>query len=78
MLDIMKAARVSSFTPCSEKDAAMGMVPYMHSGEAIPRRLAGMTPSHPGFFRPILAKAPWIYFLPNTETALPSTMPSAQ
>ena len=56
----------------------MGMVPYMHSGDAMPRRLAGMTPSQPVFRCPILAKAPWIYFFPNTETALPSTMPRAQ
>ena len=47
MLDIMNAARVSSFTPCSENDAAMGIVPYMHSGEATPSRLAGITPSQP-------------------------------
>ena len=50
----------------------MGMVPYMHRGEAMPRRLAGITPSHPIFIFPIFANAPWMYFFPNTDTTLPS------
>lgn len=35
----MKAASQSSRTPLLEKDAAMGMVPYMHKGETIPKTL---------------------------------------
>ena len=56
--DIMNAARWSSLTPFSEKEAAMGRVPYMHNGEAMPSRLAGTTPSQPHLPRPTPAKAP--------------------
>ena len=47
MEDIMKAASQSWRIPCRAKAAAMGMVPYMHRGEAMPSRLAGITPSAP-------------------------------
>ena len=33
--------------PFSEKDAAMGMVPYIHSGEAMPNALAAAIPETP-------------------------------
>ena len=44
---IMNAASQSSRIPCFLKEAAIGIVPYMHSGEAIPKRQAGMMPSSP-------------------------------
>lgn len=50
---IMKAASQSSFIPLPEKEAAIGIVPYIHRGEAIPRILAGITPNAPNllFFK---------------------------
>ena len=39
---IMKAASQSCRMPFSEKDAAIGIVPYMHNGDRIPRMLAGI------------------------------------
>ena len=72
------AAALPMLMPSASHSISSGIVPYMHSGDAIPSRLAGITPSQPIFFCPILANAPWMYRLPNTDTALPSTMPSAQ
>ena len=37
-------------TSLSEKDAARGMVPYIHSGEAIPSALAAAIPNTPSRF----------------------------
>jgi hypothetical protein len=42
----------SSLIPPLETDAAMGIVPYMHSGEAIPNTLAAKIPAMPSFFSP--------------------------
>jgi len=44
---IMKAARKSSLIPFCEKDAQIGIVPYMHRGDAMPRRLAAIQPIGP-------------------------------
>lgn len=44
---VMKAASQSSRIPFTAKDAAMGMVPYIQSGEAIPSRHAGTRPKSP-------------------------------
>ena len=44
---IIKAASQSSRIPCREKEAARGIVPYMQSGDAIPKRQAGIMPSAP-------------------------------
>jgi hypothetical protein len=53
---IIKAASPSSSMPFSAKEAAMGIAPYIHRGEAIPIREAGTTPkilrlsqNQPGF-----------------------------
>ena len=43
--DIMKEASQSWRIPCRAKAAAMRMVPYIHRCDAIPSRLAGITPS---------------------------------
>lgn len=43
----MNAASQSSLMPLLEKEAAMGIVPYMHSGEAIPRTPAAAMPKRP-------------------------------
>lgn len=53
---IIKAASQSSRTPLREKDAAMGMVPYIHRGEAIPNRQERNTPTTPSFFCPRTSK----------------------
>ena len=41
---IIKAASQSSRIPLLDTEAASGIVPYMHSGDAIPRILAGTSP----------------------------------
>jgi len=75
---IMNEASQSWRMPCREKDAATGMVPYMQSGEAMPRRQAGMIPNMPHFFPCMRRKRSWIPFLANTEMKEPMAMPSTQ
>jgi len=64
--------------PFFENEAAIGIVPYMHNGEAIPKRLAGMIPSRPHLLFFIPMKAEWIFSLQNTEMTEPSRIPSTQ
>ena len=74
----MKAASQSCRIPCRAKEAAMGIVPYIQSGEAMPSRLAGMTPRAP---RRRLAKErnrPWSLSFAKTEMAEPVSIPSTQ
>ena len=75
---IIKAASQSSRIPLREKEAAMGMVPYIHRGEAIPRTLAATMPSTPTFRFPRVRKVLWMRSLANTEMAEPSTIPNTQ
>ena len=75
---IMKAASQSWRIPCREKDAAMGMVPYMHSGEAMPSRQAGTIPKTPHFFPCIRQKRLWIPSLAKTEMKEPMAIPRTQ
>ena len=75
---IMKAASQSCRMPCLEKEAAMGIVPYMHSGEAIPSRQAGTTPRSPHLVSFIRVNILWIRSLAKTLTAEPMAMPSTQ
>ena len=56
-LDIINAASQSCRIPCFENDAAMGIVPYIQSGEAMPSKLAGTTPHSPHFLSRIRSKA---------------------
>ena len=74
----MNAASQSSRMPFAAKDAAMGMVPYMQSGDAMPRRHAGTMPRSP--IRPPdrLPKRRWMCALPKTDTAEPMSMPRSQ
>ena len=51
-----KDASQSWRIPCLEKEAAIGIVPYMHRGDAIPKMLAGITPNTPHFLSLILSK----------------------
>lgn len=76
MEDIMKAASQSWRIPCRAKAAAMGMVPYIHKGDAMPSRLAGITPSAPGRSRDKEANRAWSLSLAKTEIAEPMAMPS--
>ena len=78
MLLIIKAASQSSRIPCREKEAAMGMVPYMHRGDKVPSRLAGITPQIPIFLSFSPPKRLWMAFFANTETREPMTMPATQ
>lgn len=55
---IIKAPNQSSRRPLLEKEAAIGMVPYMHKGEAIPRALETTMPSIPSFFCPSARNVP--------------------
>ena len=75
---IIKAASRSSFIPSLEKEAASGMVPYMHSGEAMPRTLAGISPSAPSRFVCRRPNRAWMEPFAKTEMAEPSTMPRTQ
>ena len=45
----MKAASQSSRTPLLENEAAMGMVPYIHRGEAIPNTREMQIPKKPNW-----------------------------
>lgn len=74
----MKAASQSSRMPCFRNEAAIGIVPYMQSGEAMPRRQAGMMPNSPGFRFLIPAKTPWILSFAKTEMRDPISMPRIQ
>jgi hypothetical protein len=75
---IIKAASQSSFIPFVENEAAIGMVPYIQSGEAIPIRLAGIIPKMPSRLFCKAVNRAWILFFPNTEMIDPNTIPSAQ
>ena len=78
MEHIIKEASQSSRIPLLEKEAASGMVPYMHRGEAIPSRLAGIMPASPRRLSPIDRNILWILSFRNTETQEPSRIPTAQ
>ena len=73
---IIKAASQLSRIPLLEKEAAMGIVPYMHKGEAIPRALDAAIPQTPSFFPCRERKARWMGSLAKTETAEPMSIPS--
>ena len=73
---IINAANQLSFIPLLEKEAAMGIVPYIHKGEAIPKALAAAIPKTPNLFPWRARKARWIESLAKTETADPMTIPS--
>ena len=75
---IIKAASQSSLIPCLRNDAAIGIVPYIQSGEAIPRIQAGMMPNKPHFLSLMPAKMPWILFFAKTEIKDPISMPRIQ
>lgn len=76
--DIINAASQSSRIPLLEKDAAMGMVPYIQRGEAIPRADAATMPSTPNFLSPKERKVSCTRSLRDTATREPMTMPSTQ
>lgn len=63
---------------CRRKDAAIGIVPYIQSGDAIPRRQAGMIPISLSFFPCIRENIPCILSLANTEMNDPIAMPITQ
>ena len=75
---IINAAIQSSSMPFSAKEAAMGIVPYMHKGEAIPNSEAGITPRTPSFLSRSEIKTECIFSFPNTETREPSAIPMIQ
>ena len=75
---IMNAASQSSAIPPWEKEAARGMVPYIQRGEAMPRALAGITPSAPSFFLWMEPNSRWMAPLQKTEITDPITIPSTQ
>ena len=64
--------------PFSDSEAAIGIVPYMQSGEAMPRRLAGTTPAAPKRAPRIAPSSPCILSFANTEIDEPIRMPSPQ
>ena len=78
MEHIIKDASHSSRIPLREKEAARGMVPYMHSGDAIPSRLAGTMPHSPIRLSLMERSTPWILSFRKTDTLEPSRIPSTQ
>ena len=48
----------SCLIPLLANDAAIGIVPYIHSGEAIPNKFAGITPNIPILFPFIRSNSP--------------------
>ena len=54
----MNDASQSSRIPFSLNDAAIGIVPYMHRGDAMPKIHAGIIPKMLIFFPDIEAKSP--------------------
>ena len=74
----MNEASQSSRIPCFRKDAAIGIVPYMQRGEAMPRRHAGIIPNTPHLFFFIPVNMPWILSLAKTEMRDPMAMPITQ
>ena len=78
MEHIIKDASHSSRMPLRENEAASGMVPYMHRGEAIPKRLAGTIPKSPIRLALIFFNTPWIRSFWNTDTQDPRIIPNTQ
>ena len=73
---IMNAASQSWRMPPRANEAAMGMVPYMQSGEATPSALATIAPKPPILRPRSAANARWMASFANTDTAEPISMPS--
>ena len=78
MEHIINEASHSSRIPLLEKEAARGIVPYIHNGEAIPRRLAGTIPISPIRLWLMLRSSPWILSFRNTDIQEPSKIPNTQ
>lgn len=75
---IINAASQSCSMPLSANEAAIGIVPYIQRGEAIPRAEAGTMPKAPRRFPWIERNNLCIESFAKTDTADPSTMPSTQ
>ena len=78
MDDIINAASQLSSMPPRENDEAIGMVPYMHRGDAIPSALAAAMPRIPIRFPRRARNALWMESFAKTDTAEPITIPSTQ
>ncbi len=74
----MNDANQSSRIPFSLNEAAMGIVPYMHSGEAMPKTHAGIIPKMLNLLLLMEAKSPCILAFPKTETNEPIAIPASQ
>ena len=75
---IMNDASQSSRIPFWLKDAAMGIVPYMYRGDAMPNMHAGIIPNMLKRLLLMEAKSPCILALPKTETNEPIAIPASQ
>ena len=74
----MNDANQSSRIPFSRNDAAIGIVPYMHRGDAIPSKHAGTIPNRLKRFVLMEAKSECIFSLPKTDTNEPIAIPHSQ
>ena len=74
----MKDASQSSRIPFSLNEAAIGIVPYMQSGEAMPRIHAGTVPKRLNFLLLNDAKRECIFSLQKTDTNDPIAIPKSQ
>ena len=75
---IIKAAIQSSRIPARAKEATMGTVPYIHSGERMPRAEAGSMPHAPHCFLWRVPISRWMCPLRKTDTSDPTIMPKSQ
>ena len=71
----MNAARDESLMPPLERDAAIGMVPYMHSGEAMPSSEERTIDVMLSVCLPTLSIAPSILAFMNTDMTEPTAIP---
>ena len=75
---IINEASQSSLIPFSENDAAIGMVPYIQRGDAMPKIHAGITPNSPIRLFFIRSNSRCIFSFPKTEMIEPTPIPSNQ
>ena len=75
---IVNAAIQSSLSFIFAREAQIGIVPYIHKGDAMPRSEAGIMPKTPNFVLPRAATALFIFSFAKTDITDPMTIPKIQ
>ena len=73
---IIKAAKGPSLTPLFEREVTIGIVPYIHSGDAIPNKDEINSAITPSENLPVDSTAFTIHFLKKTEITEPIITPN--